>query len=152
MFSLRCIIDCGIQWAKSYGSPRKGGSRSTYYLLREIALILAKALKIRYAVMNCYLVDIHYWLKEAFGVDRIWNFDIKSTDGTTIFDNYGKGGEFWIDQWVKLREKDWLVQGMEPWPLGMGVQRANHYTISSDVRNIWILNVKYRCFCKKNTK
>ena len=56
--------------------------------------------------MNCYLVDIHYWLKEAFGVDRIWNFDIKSTDGTTIFDNYGKGGKFWIDQWVKLREKD----------------------------------------------
>jgi hypothetical protein len=39
-------------------------------LLVEIALILAKALKIRYAVMDCYLVDIH-WLKEAFGVDRI---------------------------------------------------------------------------------
>ena len=48
--------------------------------------------------MDCYLVDIH-WLKEAFGVDRIWNFDIKPTDGTTIFAYLWKGENF------ELREK-----------------------------------------------
>ena len=36
-----------------------------------------------------YLVDI-YWLKEAFGGDRIVKFDIKPIDGTTIFANLGK--------------------------------------------------------------
>ena len=45
--------------------------------------------------MNCYLVDIHL-LTEAFEGDRIWNFDVKPTDGATIFDYLGKGGGyFW---------------------------------------------------------
>ena len=42
--------------------------------------------------MDCYLVDI-LWLKEAFGGDIIVKFDIKPTDGTTIFANFGKGGK-----------------------------------------------------------
>ena len=44
--------------------------------------------------MDCYLVDI-LRLKEAFGRgDIIVKFDIKPTDGTTIFANLGKGGKF----------------------------------------------------------
>ena len=46
------------------------------------------------------------WLKQAFGGDRIWHFDIKATDNSTIFANLGKGGKLWIDYWDKLREKD----------------------------------------------
>ena len=42
--------------------------------------------------MNCYLVDIN-WLPEAFEDVRIWNFDIKPTDGATIFAYLGKGGK-----------------------------------------------------------
>ena len=45
--------------------------------------------------MDCYLVHI-YWLKEVFGGNGIVKFDIKPTDGTTIFANLGKGGiKFW---------------------------------------------------------
>ena len=40
--------------------------------------------------MDHYLVDIH-WLSEAFGGDRNWKFDLKPTDGTTIFAYLGKG-------------------------------------------------------------
>ena len=46
--------------------------------------------------MDHYLVDIHL-LKEVFGGDRIWNFDIKPRDDTTIFANLEKGEKFWIE-------------------------------------------------------
>ena len=55
--------------------------------------------------MDCYLVDIR-WLSEAFGGARTGNFDIKPTDGTTLFAYLGKGEKFEIDQGVKSREKD----------------------------------------------
>jgi len=61
-----------------------------------------KVLKIRYTLMERYLVDI-YLLSEAFGGDRIWNFDIKPADGATIVTYFGK---FHVDYWVKLRDKD----------------------------------------------
>ena len=38
--------------------------------------------------MNCYLVD-------NFGSPKLWNFDIKPTDGATIFAYLGKGGKYW---------------------------------------------------------
>ena len=46
--------------------------------------------------MDCYLVDI-IWLSKAFGGARIWKFDIKPTDGVTLFAYFGKGGKFKID-------------------------------------------------------
>ena len=46
--------------------------------------ITSKALKIRYTLKDCYSVDIH-WLSETFGGDKIQNFDVRSTDGTTLF-------------------------------------------------------------------
>ena len=52
--------------------------------------------------MERYLVDI-YLLSEAFGGDRIWNFDIKPADGATIVTYFGI---FQVDYWVKLRDKD----------------------------------------------
>ena len=61
-----------------------------------------KVLKIRYTLMERYLVDI-YLLSEAFGGDWIWNFDIKPEDGATIVTYFGK---FQVDYWVKLRDKD----------------------------------------------
>ena len=94
----------------------------------------AKALEIRYALMDCYLVDIH-WLEKAFGNDRIWNFEIKPTDGTSIFANLEKGGKFeLIDEWNKERKMK-NNGGKETWtPIyRVGVQSANHYTTSSDV-------------------
>ena len=47
--------------------------------------------------MNCHLVD-----QNRCG----WKFDIKLTDGATIFAYLGRGGRFPIDYWVKSREKD----------------------------------------------
>ena len=51
-----------------------------------------------------FLILIH-WLSEAFGGDRIWNFDINPTDGTTILPYLEKGGKFQIDQLLELRGK-----------------------------------------------
>ena len=56
-----------------------------------------KVLKIKYTLMERYLVDI-YLLSEAFGGDRIWNFDIKPADGATIVTYFGK---FHVDYWDK---------------------------------------------------
>ena len=50
--------------------------------------------------MNCYLVDTLYWLTEAFGGNRIWNYDIKLADGATIFAYLGKEGKLQIDQGI----------------------------------------------------
>ena len=47
-------------------------------------MVKAKALEIRYTLLNCYLVDI-LSLSEAFGGARIGNCDIKPTDGDTMF-------------------------------------------------------------------
>ena len=57
---------------------------------------VGKALKIRFTLICCHLVDIR-WLTEAFEGDRIWKFDVKSTDGTTIFAYLGIGGKFLVD-------------------------------------------------------
>ena len=46
--------------------------------------IRSKALKIRYNLTDCYLVDIHL-LWEAFEGTIILNIDIKPKDGATIF-------------------------------------------------------------------
>ena len=43
--------------------------------------------------MDRDLIDIH-WLSERA---RIRNFEIKPTDGTTLFVYLGKGGKFQID-------------------------------------------------------
>ena len=54
--------------------------------------IRCKALKIRYNLMDCYLVDIHL-LWEAFGGARILKFDTKPNDDITIFANVTKRWE-----------------------------------------------------------
>ena len=46
--------------------------------------------------MDLHLIDIHQ-PSEAFGGTRIWNFDIKPIDGTTILAYFGKGGKFQKD-------------------------------------------------------
>ena len=51
-----------------------------------IQILMIKALKIRYILMDCHLVDIHS-LSKAFVEARNWNFDIKPTDGVPIFDS-----------------------------------------------------------------
>ena len=43
--------------------------------------------------MDCFLVDIQCLL-QAFGESKTWNFDIKPTDGTTIFAYLRKGRKF----------------------------------------------------------
>jgi len=40
---------------------------------------IIKALKIRYILMDCFLVDIQCLL-QAFGEAKTWNFDIKPTE------------------------------------------------------------------------
>ena len=55
--------------------------------------------------MNRYLVGLVDWLSKAFGGDIIWKFEIKPTYGPTIFVYLRKVGIFWIDYWVKLRER-----------------------------------------------
>ena len=56
-------------------------------------------------LMDCYLFDIH-WLLEAFRGVRIWNFDIKSADGVTLF--FVKGEICQVSNiLVKIRVKDY---------------------------------------------
>ena len=98
-----------------------------------------KVLKIRYGLMDSYLLDIH-GLNEASGGYRTWNFDIKPTDGTTIFANLGKGGKFWIGYWVKLRRKDEKLNGSSK---SLPLHHKFWFV------EIWILNIKSKCFCKK---
>ena len=45
---------------------------------------IGKALEIRYALMNRYLVDVP-WISEAVGRDNICIFDFKPTDDATLF-------------------------------------------------------------------
>ena len=58
--------------------------------------LIIKAVKIRYILMDCFLVDIQCLL-QAFGEAKTWNFDIKPTDGATMFylPIWGKVGHFW---------------------------------------------------------
>ena len=51
-------------------------------------MVKAKALEIRYTLLDCYLVDILN-LSEAFGWARIGNCDIKPTDGAAIMPEQG---------------------------------------------------------------
>ena len=44
-----------------------------------------KALETRYTLMDCNLVDIHWLSEEVLGGVRSGQFDIKLTDGATIF-------------------------------------------------------------------
>ena len=54
--------------------------------------------------MDCSIVDI-LCLSEAFGGARIVNFDIKPTDGVTIFAYLRTRETSEIDQSVELRKK-----------------------------------------------
>ena len=65
------------------------------------------------------LFSCYKWLSEAFEDVRIWNFDVKPTDGATIFACLGKGVKSQINWWAKLREKGEKLK----------VQSANHYTV-----------------------
>ena len=56
-------------------------------------------------LLDCYLVDIHC-LPKGFCGDRIWNFDIRPTDGTKIYAYLGEDGKFQIYLRVKLGEKE----------------------------------------------
>ena len=48
---------------------------------KQVFSSFSKTLKIRYTLMDCYLVDVH-GLSQAFGGARIWNFE---TDGAAIY-------------------------------------------------------------------
>ena len=58
---------------------------------KTLTIIHIKALETRYILMDCYLFDIH-WLSEVLGGARNGEFDIKLTDGATIFS--GNMGNF----------------------------------------------------------
>ena len=64
----------------------------------------------------CY--QNYSWLSEAFWGARIENFDIKPTDGATIFAYLRTRETSEIDQWVELRKKGEKWNGLmacEPW-------------------------------------
>ena len=81
------------------------------------------------------------------------NFDIKSTNGTTIFAYLITGETSRIDQWVKLKKKgEKWNEPDEIWtPFCLvGIQTANHYTIGD--WHWWeILIIDQRLFYKKNS-
>ena len=54
--------------------------------------------------MDCSIIDI-LWLSKAFEGARIGNFDIKPTDGATIFAYLRTRQTSGIDQCVKLKKK-----------------------------------------------
>ena len=56
----------------------------SFYNYILFSLIAIKNLEKRYTHMNLSIFDI-FWLSEAFWGARIGNFDIKPTDGATIF-------------------------------------------------------------------
>ena len=66
-----------------------------------------RALKMRYTLMDSYLVDIHLVL-EAFGGIRIWNLEMKPTDGGMIFTYLGKRCET-SNRLVTSESPKWIV-------------------------------------------
>ena len=83
-------------------------------------------------LLDCYL---------GFCGDRIWNFDIRPTDGTKIYAYLGENGKFQIDLRVKLVEKDvkWIGgAGILTLIYGLRVHSVNHYTIKCLCLVFWI--------------
>ena len=63
----------------------------------------------RYALMNHYLVDIH-WLPEAFEGTEFKTLTLNQHMVPQYLEN---GGKFQIYKWVKLRKKDKKLIGGE---------------------------------------
>ena len=82
-------IACQLQIRNAVTSLKTSYKWGKVWHFWQSRLYVIKALKIRNFLMDRYLVAIH-WLSEAFGGNRIWNFD-KPTDGTTIVTYLDKG-------------------------------------------------------------